>query len=362
MSGGFCGIDPPALGVLATRLEWAAGRLDSWTGPAYDRLARHSRWACADSVGTRLSTTSRWARTSAIDLRRRAGAMEAAEQLLVGVPRPPTPGGGTFPAIELEDWVRGALGVWNGRADELFPLGRWVFGDLWINRVAQYLRGRNPIVNGTLQVPSIANGWAPRQLAKTGHFRWISNPAVQAAGKRLSFGFAVVSAIGDAKVVWDHGNPVDAFESEGAGYVADLARLGFSGSSAVFLAAPNPIAGGAVIVTGLVWAGAEVVDHWDEITETWNAAYEDFARGAEALYDSVSGSFSAGGEWTSDRWDDVTDWTGDGLEGALDWSNDRLHDATEWTGDRLEDLADVGSGLIDIGVDALDFVGGLFRG
>ncbi len=362
MSGRFCAIDPPALGALATRLQWAAAHLDSRTSAAYDTLARHSRWAGADSVGTRLSTASRWARTSAIDLRRRAGAMEAAEQLLVEGFRPPTPGGGAFTTTDWEDWVRGALGIWNGRADETFPLGRWVFGDLWINRVAQYLRGTNPIVNGTLHVPSVANGWAPRQLTKTGHFRWISNPAVQAAGKRLSFGFAVVSTIGDAKVVWDHGNPVEAFKSEGAGYVADLARLGFSGSTAAFLVAPNPIAGGAVIVTGLVWAGAEVVDHWDEITETWNAAYEEYARGAEALYETVSGSLSAGWEWTSGRWDDVADWTGNGVEEVLGWGNDRLDDAREWTGDRIENLTDVGSGLIDIGVNAFEFAGGMFPG
>jgi len=178
----------------------------------------------------------------------------------------------------------------------------------------------------------------------TSHFRWVSNPAIQIVGKRLSLGFAVVSTVGDANFVWDHGNPIGAFEREGADYAADVARLGFSGSTAAFLVAPNPVAGGIVTVTGVVWAGAEVVDHWDEIVEGWDAGYEGFERGAEAIHNSTSDIFRSGWNWTSDRWDE-----------ALNWSDDRLDDATDWTGDRIDDLADIGSGRLDAGTDAFDF-------
>ncbi len=281
----------------------------------------------------------------------------------------------SLPSDELEDWIRGALGIWNGRIDERFPLGRWVFGNLWINRVVQRWRGAGPTINGTLRVPTIANGWLPRQLMRSGHFRWLSSPAVQTAGRRISGGLAMVSTIGDAKVVWDHGNPVEAFQNEGAGYVADVARLGFSGSTTAFFVAPNPVTGGIVIVTGVVWVGAEVVDHWDEIADTWKATYEHLERGAQVSYDSATMGLSVGWDWTADRWDDVVDWTAVGVESltaigesgldqltrAVEWGDDRLDDAMDWTGDRVGDLVDMGSGLLDAG-DAWDFAKGMFGG
>lgn len=310
MSGGFCGIDPAALGSLAVRLDWTAADLDVQSGRASDRLTRHSRWSVADTVGTHLAATARWARIGADDLRRRVAIIEAAEELQLAGRSEPWACEEPLVSDAVEDWIPGALGIWNGRADSTFPLGRWVFGNLWISRVAQYGRGVNPILDGTLLVPSIANGWLARQMTNSGYFRWISGPAVQTVGKRLSFGLSVVSMVGDAKVVWDHGNPIDAFAQEGAGYVADVARLGFSGSTAAFFAAPNPVTGGAVVATGIVWAGAEVVDHWDEITETWNAAYRDAERAAHALYDMTIESLDAGWDQTFSRWDHVVDWIG----------------------------------------------------
>jgi hypothetical protein len=351
--------------TLATRLDGTATDLDRRGETAAERLARHSRWWVADSVGTHLSTSSRWARTGAADLRRRAAAIQAAERLLLTGPRLPGSAGAALIPDHLEDWIRGALGIWNGRADETFPLGRWVFGNLWINRVAQSLRGANPIINDRLHVPSIANSWLPRRLMTASHFRWLSNPAVQTVGKRLILGFAVVSTIGDARIAWDHGNPIDAFERDGAGYVADVARLGFSASTTAFFLAPNPVTGGFVIVTGVVWAGAEAVDHWDEITETWNAGYAEFEREAQAFYHSTSDGLVAGWDWTSDRWDDLAGWTSDGLGlsglgRAIDWGDDRLDDAGDWTGDRVDDLVDESAGLIDTGADAFDFTKSLF--
>lgn len=70
------------------------------------------------------------------------------------------------------------------------------------------------------------------------------------------------------------GNMADAFEREGAGYVADLAELGFNASLTATLIAPNPFTVGATVVTGAVWAGAELVDHWDEVTDAADQAVD----------------------------------------------------------------------------------------
>jgi hypothetical protein len=307
LNNGLCGIDPAALGSLAVRLERTAADLEVQAGRANERPSRHSHWSAADSDTTRLSATGRRARTGAQYLGGRVAVVEAAEQLQHAGSLELGPCEVPLASDAVQNWIRRALEIWTGRADATFPLGRWVFGNLWINRVTQYLRGAHPIIDGTLQVPSIANGWLPGRATNAGYFRWISSPAVQPVGKRISFGLSVVSAVGDANIVWNHGNPIDAFAQEGAGYVGDEARLGFSGSTTAFCVAPKPVTGGVVVATGIVWAGAEVVDHWDEITETWNAAYCDAERGARAVQDMANESLGAGRDWTSSRGDHVVD-------------------------------------------------------
>jgi len=422
----FCGIDPPALGDLALQLEWIAADVNVQAGRAYGRLTRRSRWESADRVGAQLAYVSRWARTSSDDLRQRAGAMILAQDLnpwsptLIGdsrwrwlgpLPRPGPimPGfpnsnslhmlaGSDIPWDQIEDWVRGSLGIWNGRQDDTFPMGRWVTGLLYVNRVATFLRKDGPI-------PTIAKGLVMRRLADTRYLRWVNNPVVQTVGRRVSIGLSAYSTVSDAIVVYNHGNPIDAFERDGAGYVADVARLGFSASTTAFLVAPNPVTGGLVIVTGVVWAGAEVVDHWDEITEFWGDSYADLERGTEWLYDQTSEIVGQGWDWTTDRADDGVHWVDDRLDEARDWAGDqtnaiedwtrglldnlsrgwdwtadfvsdrvdeglnvgeeiadgfvtaadyagdRLDDARDWTGDRIDDLVDVGGGIVDGGID-----------
>ncbi|MFR0358965.1 PE-PGRS family protein [Streptomyces sediminimaris] len=65
--------------------------------------------------------------------------------------------------------------------------------------------------------------------------------------------------------VWEQGNPAAAFKKKGAGYVADVAEIGFNASLTAATVAPNPFTIGAVAVTGAVYAGAKVVQHWDDI-------------------------------------------------------------------------------------------------
>ncbi|MFI8909398.1 hypothetical protein ACWEJQ_22110 [Streptomyces albidoflavus] len=65
--------------------------------------------------------------------------------------------------------------------------------------------------------------------------------------------------------LWLQGNPVDAFKRKGAGYVADVAEVGFNASMTAAAVAPNPLTFGAVVVTGAVYGTAKVVEHWDEV-------------------------------------------------------------------------------------------------
>ena len=63
------------------------------------------------------------------------------------------------------------------------------------------------------------------------------------------------------------------------------------------LIAPSPITWGAVAVTGLIYGGAELVDHWDEVTAA--------------------------------------------TQQAADWSADQAAKAGRWVGDQLDDIDDI---------------------
>ncbi|GAA3536716.1 hypothetical protein AFL01nite_11300 [Aeromicrobium flavum] len=84
--------------------------------------------------------------------------------------------------------------------------------------------------------------------------------------------------------LYQQGNPVEAFEREGAGYVADVAETAFSASSTAFLIAPNPVTATLAVGSGLVWAGAEVVDNWDDISERAS----DLGEAASKAWDKVT--------------------------------------------------------------------------
>ncbi|TQL01845.1 hypothetical protein [Cellulomonas sp. SLBN-39] len=74
--------------------------------------------------------------------------------------------------------------------------------------------------------------------------------------------------------------------------VGEYAEFAFNASMTAALIAPNPVTLGLVAVTGVVWAGAEVVEHWDDIS-------------------------AAAGQ-------------------AADWAGDRAEDASEWVGDQVD--------------------------
>lgn len=91
--------------------------------------------------------------------------------------------------------------------------------------------------------------------------------AGQTSGALRGLGIAggVASTAFSAANVVSQGNPVDAFKRNGAGYVADVAEVGFNASLTAAMVAPNPVTFGLLIGTGAVYGGAKIVEHWDDI-------------------------------------------------------------------------------------------------
>ncbi|MGW7818689.1 PE-PGRS family protein [Streptomyces puniciscabiei] len=77
-------------------------------------------------------------------------------------------------------------------------------------------------------------------------------------GGVLSTGFSAANVI-------SQGNPVKAFKRNGAAYVADVAEVGFNASLTAAMVAPNPVTIGLAVGTGIVYGGAKIVQHWDDI-------------------------------------------------------------------------------------------------
>jgi hypothetical protein len=188
----------------------------------------------------------------------------------------------------------------------LFPTANNSLGGKLVTSVASGER-LAPLQRFTSVIP-------PRQLvaveaigARSQQFAaWMRQPATTVMLKRAGVVGGGVSTVLDAKQLVDHGDPRKAFQREGAGYVADVARTGFSASSTAFLVAPNPVTGAAVVGTGVVWAGAEIWDNWDDITdladETWDRATELF----DAPVERVEDALQAGREALDDVGDTVS--------------------------------------------------------
>jgi hypothetical protein len=100
-----------------------------------------------------------------------------------------------------------------------------------------------------------------------------------------------VAATGfSAANVISQGNPVDAFKRNGAGYVADVAEVGFNASLTAAMVAPNPVTIGLAVGTGLIYGGAKVVEHWDDIEKGAGEAADWVGDKAKDLGKSVAES------------------------------------------------------------------------
>lgn len=234
-------------------------------------------------------------------------------------------------ALEPDDgvlaWLRGYLGgdlvnLWHGGDDAVFPFGttaagalRMVGGAKWLkaaadaraaNKVAEgpgrwaiHTHDKFPVANNSLVGRNVAR--AAEATGNTSVARMLQSPTTTATLRKAGVAGGVVSSVADARTLVDHGRPDEAFQREGAGYVADVARTGFSITSTAFLLAPTPATGAAMIATGVAWAGAEAWDHWSDdvsrfVDSTWDTAG---ALGAKAL--------DAAGALGARAWDSATD-------------------------------------------------------
>jgi hypothetical protein len=235
-------------------------------------------------------------------------------------------------ATRVEDLVGSviagdALAPWDGWRDG-FPYGHGLVGGFRVYRTGTWfagaLDGAVPVFNnGTVGVGLASVLRRFPSTAAAG--RWLTTP-----GATQTFRWAGVAGAGFSTAVglhdlWHQGNPVDAVEREGAGYVADAAGTAFSASTAAFLLAPNPVTGALVVGTGLVWLGAEAWDAWgDEISAWVDGHADDLATAAGAVWD-------AGSEGVSAAWSVASTTAGDALDGVSDVAGG---------------LWDVGSGLV----------------
>ncbi|MEN3535481.1 hypothetical protein AAH991_10255 [Microbispora sp. ZYX-F-249] len=98
----------------------------------------------------------------------------------------------------------------------------------------------------------------------------------------------VVSTGYSAANVISQGDPVDAFKRNGAGYVADIAEVGFNASLTAAMICPNPVTIGATVITGAVYVGAKVVEHWDDIEAGAEKVSKAIGDGAKKVFSSLN--------------------------------------------------------------------------
>jgi hypothetical protein len=127
---------------------------------------------------------------------------------------------------------------------------------------------------------------------------------------KVAGGLRVLGVAGSAFATVDSGiglyNSISSGElaknwSEGgtqgkAKVIGDIAEVGFNASLTAAMVAPNPVTWGAVAVTGVVYGGARLVEHWDDVTD--------------AVSDAA--------DWTGDKVSDAADAVGDTIGDGVD--------------------------------------------
>ncbi|MFJ9540578.1 PE-PGRS family protein [Streptomyces sp. NPDC101225] len=102
-------------------------------------------------------------------------------------------------------------------------------------------------------------------------------------------GSAAATVFSTANVV-AQGNPVKAFQRNGAGYVADVAEAGFNASMTAAMIAPNPVTIGLAVGFGAVYVGAKVVQHWDGIKKGAGKAVDAVGNAAKEVVTNPIGT------------------------------------------------------------------------
>ena len=125
------------------------------------------------------------------------------------------------------------------------------------------------------------------------------------AGSALATADSVVGLVNG----WDQ---IDDSWNDGAhgkaNVIGDFAEVGFNASLTAAMIAPNPVTWGAVAVTGVVYGGARLVEHWDDVTN--------------AVSDAAA--------WTGDKLNDAADAVGDTISDGFDAVKDSKLNPGNW--------------------------------
>lgn len=266
----------------------------------------------ADGAAIVAESAATGAETHAADVQRRAmraaqdavAAVERADRSTggeleglaggVGAPSPGAPGsasvvpgGGLGPLGQylLADFAT----FWSGGKGGGFPYGSGAKGAFFMLGAAKWSRaawasaaengagflGRALSAGDPLALPTFNNGLLGRGatslLGKAGAADaagWLGDASKATPWFRgLGIaGGAVSTGLDGYQLVSKYGwNPVTGVQKGGADYVAQFGKTAFSASTTAFLVAPNPVTGGAVVVSGAVWLGAEGWKHREAI-------------------------------------------------------------------------------------------------
>lgn len=191
--------------------------------------------------------------------------------------------------VKATQWVSQVLGsTRTGQlAQRLAAIGNGVFGRPWTvpnpapGAVAGYGRGAGNLL-------TMAQQSGLRTMAS-------SAGALRILGVAGS-GIATVDGVVGLVRNWDENAQTwSEGGTEGKAHViGEYAETAFNASMTAAMIAPNPVTLGLVAVTGVVWAGAKVVEHWDDIEAA-----------AEKTVEWVGDRAEDAGEWVGDRLDDV---------------------------------------------------------
>ena len=291
----FDGADPVGLELLAVITGHAA---DDLRGAAADIAGALDQGGVTSDVPGRLRAAAGLLEADAADQRARRRVLlddPALLSLLIA-------GGGVAgyndvdPKEVIDNLLRGYHDAWDGDHDQTMPFGQFLMGakTLW-NRVSWLAAGGG-------EVPSILE-------SKVGQWAitvapWLDSPVVGELSTTLGVAGGLYQGVKGTIGLVKAGNPVDAFQRDGAKYVAKVASTALGYSSAAFVVCPNPVTGGAVIVSGSVWLGAEAWEHAGQISQGVVTA----AHAVDSAWDASVGAVGSALTATSGALDDLTGW------------------------------------------------------
>jgi len=243
---------------------------------------------------------------------------------------------------EIFDFIAGdVLNFYNGGDGESLPYGQLGAAGF---EAFRWLRWGGEVAD----IPVFSNGLPGQSLSRllsrfgptAAAGRWLGGPGAVTTFRWLGVAGGLYATGAGAYNLYQQGNPITAFQEEGAGYVADVGSTAFAASSTLLLMAPAaaPVLVPIVVGSAIIWAGAEVWDRWgNDISEWAGEEWDAFVHDAGVVWDATTDVASA----------------------AVDWGGDRIDDATEALSDTRDVIVDAGGDIVEFGGDVLDAGGDL---